>query len=65
MRKRKPDEAHRRTDRELAALERRIADEYKKAAEELQKKIDDYFEQFKKRDAEQLKRLQESKITDV
>lgn len=29
--KRKPDQAHRRTDRELAALEKRIAAEYKKA----------------------------------
>lgn len=49
----KPDPAHRRTDRELASLEQRIAAEYKKAAEELQEKVDAYFEQFKKRDAEQ------------
>lgn len=51
--KRKPDPAHRRTDRELASLEQRIAAEYKKAAEELQEKVDAYFEQFKKRNAEQ------------
>lgn len=50
---RKPDSAHRRTDQELSDLESRIAAEYKKAAEELQEKIDAYFERFKKRDEEQ------------
>lgn len=60
---RKTDPAHRRTDQELAALEKRIAAEYKKAAEELQEKIDAYFEQFKKRDAEQFQLMQDSKIT--
>lgn len=49
---RKPDEAHVWTDAELKKLERRIAAEYKKAAEELQEKIDAYFEKLKKRDAE-------------
>lgn len=61
--KRKPDPAHRRTDRELAALENRIAAEYKKAAEELTGKINAYFDQFKERDAEQLKLLQDGRIT--
>ena len=49
----KPDEAHVWTDAELEKLERRIAAEYKKAAEELQDKIDAYFTSFAKRDAEQ------------
>ena len=53
--KRKPDPAHVRTDRELTALERRITAEYKKAADELQEKIDTYFARFKERDAEQKK----------
>lgn len=53
MARKKPDPAHRRTDRELASLEQRIAAEYKKAADELQDKIDAYFERFKERDAEQ------------
>lgn len=53
MKRHKPDEAHIWTDQELAALEKRIAAEYKKAAEELQEKIDAYFESFAKRDAEQ------------
>lgn len=52
----RPDLAHRLTDKELAALERRIAAEYRKAAKEMQEKIDDYFEKFKERD-EQTKAL--------
>lgn len=53
--KKKPDLAHRLTDKELSALEQRIAAEYKKAADELQVKINDYFQKLKKRDAEQKK----------
>ncbi len=48
-----PDEAHIWTDEQLAELEKRIAAEYKKAAKELQEKIDAYFERFKERDAAQ------------
>lgn len=48
----KPDKAHQLTDEQLADLEKRIAAEYKKAADELQEKIDAYFESFAKRDAE-------------
>lgn len=48
----KPDEAHIWTDAELEKLERRIAAEYKKSADELTDKIDNYFDSFKKRDAE-------------
>lgn len=48
----KPDRAHRRTDKKLAELEQRIAEEYKKAADELQDKVDAYFKSFVKRDAE-------------
>ena len=55
MKKTKPDEAHSWTDEQLADLEKRIAAEYKKAADELSEKIDAYFEKFKKRDAEQKK----------
>lgn len=60
---RKPDLAHRLTDQELAALESRISSEYKKAADELQEKIDAYFERFQERDAEQAKRLEAGEIT--
>lgn len=48
----KPDAAHLRTEKELAALERRIAKLYREAGKELQATIDAYFEQFKKRDEE-------------
>lgn len=51
----KHDEAHIWTDAELEKLERRIAAEYKKAAEELTDKINAYFESLKKRDEEQKK----------
>ena len=47
-----PDLGHRLTERELAALERRIAQLYKTAGDELQETIDAYFEQFAKRDEE-------------
>lgn len=47
------DEAHVLTDEQLAALEKRIAAEYKKAAGELTDKINAYFESFAKRDEEQ------------
>lgn len=49
----KPDEAHVWTDKELDALERRIAAEYQKAAGELQGKIDAYFASFSERDEAQ------------
>ena len=55
--------AHRRTDKALAKLERRITAEYQRAAGELQDKIDSYFERFRQRDAEQLARLQAGEIT--
>lgn len=46
------DLGHKLTDKELAKLERRIAKLYREAGKELQETIDDYFEQFKKRDEE-------------
>ena len=63
--RRMPDSAHRLTGQELAALEKQIAEEYKKAAEELQERIGAYFEQLKKRDAEQLQRLKAGEITEA
>lgn len=44
------------TDRQLALLEKRITKLYRAAGKELQKTIDEYFENFKLRDA-QMKRL--------
>lgn len=48
----KEDLGHQLTDKQLAALERRIAKLYREAGEELQTTIDAYFEQFAKRDEE-------------
>lgn len=53
MEKKKQDAAHKLTDKELLKLEKRIAAAYKQAAEEMQNKVDAYFESFTKRDAEQ------------
>lgn len=61
--KKKPDLAHRLTDQELAALEKRIAAEYKKAADELTDKINAYFDSFKKWDEEQKALLEAGEIT--
>ena len=49
----KSDRAHRRTDKKLAELEKRIASVYRQAAEEMQGKVDAYFQSFAKRDAKQ------------
>lgn len=48
----KPDPAHIATDEQLAILEKQISAEYKKASDELQDKINAYFESFKTRDEE-------------
>ena len=47
-----PDLGHQLTDKQLSALERRIAKLYREAGKELQATIDAYFEQFKQRDEE-------------
>lgn len=46
-----PDIGHQDTDKELARLLRRIRKSYSTAIAELQKKINDYMEQFEKQDA--------------
>ena len=48
----KPDEAHRLTEKELAALEKRIAKVYREAQDELSDAIKIYFERFRERDEE-------------
>lgn len=47
-----PDLGQQMTDRELAALEKRIAKLYSEAGNELQETIDEYFKKFEKRDKE-------------
>lgn len=45
------DFAHEETDRIIASTEKRIRREYKKASEEVRKKLDDYLRRFEKKDA--------------
>lgn len=52
----KMDEGYELTERELLALEKRIAKVYREAGKELQETIDAYFEKFKERD-EKMKAL--------
>lgn len=61
---RKPDYAHKLTDKQLAELERRIAKLYKEAADELTDTVKTYFEQFEKRDAAMKEKLDAGEITE-
>ena len=61
---RKPDYAHKLTDKQLAELEQRIAKLYKEAADELTDTVRAYFEQFAKRDAAMKEKLDEGEITE-
>ena len=60
----KPDYAHKWTDKQLAALEKRIAAEFKQAAEELTATVNAYFTAFKKRDAEMAAKAEAGEITE-
>lgn len=58
------DYGHKQTEKELAALERKIAKIYSEASEELKGTIEDYFANFEKRDKHQLELLNAGKITE-
>lgn len=58
------DLGHKLTDKELAALEERIAKLYQEASEEMQSKVEEYFAKLVKRDAEQRKLLEAGTITE-
>ena len=57
------DYGHEKTDELLKELEKRVASAYKDARSDLQTIITAYFEQFKKRDAQQQELLKQGKIT--
>ena len=59
------DLGHRRTDIELAALEKRIAKLYQEASEEMQGKVERYFADFVGLDARQRKALEAGEITEL
>lgn len=61
--KRKLDPAHLQTEKSLEELERRVAQVYKQAADEMQDKITAFFAAYKKQDEEKQKQLNAGKIT--
>lgn len=58
------DLGHKLTDKELAALERRIQQAYSQANKEINETISDYFEKLKTRDAAQKALLENGDITE-
>lgn len=60
----RPDYAHKWTDKQLAALEKRIAAEFKQAADELTATVNAYFAAFVKRDAEMAAKVEAGEITE-
>lgn len=63
MATRNDDLAHRQTERKLAALERKIASAYREAAENMTGKVEEFFNSFKKKDAEKQAQLEAGEIT--
>lgn len=58
-----PDDAHVATDKILADLESKIADEYAKAVRDMEKKLQDYLKQFEAEEKKQKALLDAGKIT--
>lgn len=58
-----PDEAHEETERLLQDLERRITEEYRQAAEELEGKCNDYFRRYRIKDQIKRQQLANGEIT--
>ena len=58
------DEGHKRTEQQLAALEKRIAKVYREAGNELQKTVNEYFSQFIERDKHQRELWEAGEITE-
>lgn len=57
------DEARRETDKQLAALERRIARIYREARDELQETVTAYFERFREQDEKKKAAMEAGEIT--
>ena len=58
------DAAHKETDRQIIALERRLLKLYANAEKSLQKRVTAYFERFAKQDAEKKKQFEMGDITE-
>lgn len=52
------DAGHKATDKIIADMEKKLKDHYKQASDEVQKKLDDYLQAFKAKDAKHLADLQ-------
>lgn len=57
------DLAHKLTDEELDALEKKIKREYERAGKEVTKKAEDYFSKFNSKDADKLQLVKDGKLT--
>ncbi len=57
------DLAHRQTDKDLAALERRVRRVYAEAQKDLSRKLEEFTSKYQKRDEVKRKELQDGKIT--
>ena len=58
------DKAHILTDKKLEEMERRLSAIYSNAQKDIQKKADEYFDKFKKADAEKAKLVKQGKLTE-
>ena len=58
------DPGHKRTDKELEALEKRLREVYTQSAEEMQKKLDDYFKRFQIKDEKWRQWLHDGEVTE-
>lgn len=57
------DRAHKKTDKRIDALSKKLAKEYKTAEKELKKTVDDYFKKFAEQDASKRALLDAGKIS--
>jgi SPP1 gp7 family putative phage head morphogenesis protein len=57
------DYAHRKTDEEIRAIEKRLRKEYKKAEREVQAKLDKHFERYKAKDEAKREQLDRGEIS--
>ena len=58
------DKAHLLTDKKLEQMEKRLSAIYSTAQKDIQKKADEYFDKFKKADAEKRELVKQGKFTD-
>lgn len=58
------DKAHLLTDKKLEQMEKRLSAIYSEAQKDIQKKADEYFDKFKKADAEKRELVKQGKLTD-